>query len=539
MTHAQRSQFDWLLIGLLTLLLLTAGGRLAPQDEETTYRVTANLIEYGRWTITAQTITIEPQTYPGFLPSAVPRDLLTTWAVPGRDGQLYPQFAPGQSLVAIPLYLIGRLLGGAPSLSAVLMTRFTTSLFNPIIIALTGWLVALFAARLNFSPRLSVALGVAYAFGSMALPYTRTYFGEPLIALTITLAAYALYRVKADRIARPDRVDVGRWLLISGSALAIAIFARERSAIMAPAFMIYAASIIRHDWRRWLVWLLPLAVVGALIGLMNWSRYGSPLTFGFSALQHTTFGTPLLLGLYGLLLSPGKGLLFYNPIVWAGLMGLVSMWRRRRAEAELFGLIIVAEIGFFSVYEFWTGGWNWGPRYILPIVPLLILAAGAWVQTNPTRLRRTVVGALIAIGVVVNLPAVLVDHSRYLVEFGERDPGQYLNRSILNIADSPLAQQWPTVFEMAQLYAQPGTWTAAREAVVGQLHAFQSDGDLEGISTHLMWLDEFFRLNVPDFWFVHWLLLGLPPLPIGLAVAGLLIAALVAGAQLIKLLRAG
>ena len=146
----------------------------------------------------------------------------------------------------------------------MLITRFTTSLFNPIVIALTGWLLALFAARLNFSPRLSLVLGAAYALGSMALPYTGTYFSEPLIALTILLAAYALHRVKIDR---PDRVGVGRWLFVSGSALAIAIFTRERSVIMFPAFAVYALPIIRRDWRRWLIWLLPMVIVGVLIGL--------------------------------------------------------------------------------------------------------------------------------------------------------------------------------------------------------------------------------------------------------------------------------
>ena len=298
---------------------------------------------------------------------------------------------------------------------------------------------------------------------------------------------------------------------------------------MLPAFMIYAASIIRRDGRRWLIWLLPLVIVGGLIGLMNWARYGSPLTFGFSALQHTSFTTPLLLGLYGLLISPGKGLLLYNPIAWAGLIGLVSMGRRWRAEAVLFALIIVAEIGFFAVYEFWTGGWNWGPRYLLPIVPLLILAAGAWVHVKPTGRRRAIVIGLIAIGVAVNLPAVLVDHSRYLVELGERDPDRYLARSILRLEDSPLTQQWPTVFELANLYARPGTWAAARTAIVSHAHAYQGLTNLEMISTHLMWIDEFFRLNVPDFWWVHLLLLGFSPLLIGLAVAGLIGLAVVSG----------
>ena len=90
-------------------------------------------------------------------------------------------------------------------------------------------------------------------------------------------------------------------------------------------------------------------------------------------------------------------------------------------------------------------------------------------------------------------------------------------------------QQWPTVFELASLYTRPETWAAARETVVTHLHAFQGGGDVETISTRVMWLDEFFRLNVPDFWFIHWLLLGVPPLPIVLLTLCLLVVTLVSG----------
>jgi hypothetical protein len=198
----------------------------------------------------------------------------------------------------------------------------------------------------------------------------------------------------------------------------------------------------------------------------------------------------------------------------------------------------VAEIGFFAVYEFWTGGWNWGPRYLLPIVPLLILAAGAWVHVNPTGLRRTIVIGLVLIGFGLNLPAVLVDHSRYLVGFGERDPAQYLDRSILRLADSPLTQQWPTVFEMAALYAQPDSWAAAQRALDDHLQSYTGPNDVEALSTQMMWVDEFFRLNVPDVWGVHLLLLGFSPLLIGLAVAGLIGLAVVSGWKVLQGMKA-
>lgn len=509
--------FLLLLTFLLAFLLLTAGGRIAPQDEETTFRMTANLVEFGRTAITAQEFTVEPQTFPGFLPGAQPRTLLTTWAVAGRDGQLYPQFMPGQAVVNIPLYLLGRLLSGEPlNLRSVVLAHWTTSLFNPIVIALTGWLIAMFASRLGYSSRLSLGLGLAYALCTMVVPYTGTYFSEPLIALLILLAVYAVYAARAS-------ASVLRWLIVAGTALGLTVFVRERSAIMLPPFILYVYLYHRRVlWRGWLAFFAPLVMFGVIIGLFNWARYGSPLTFGFSALQHTSFTTPLLLGLYGLLISPGKGLLLYNPIVWAGLIGLAIMFRTRRREAILFALIVLAELLFFAMYEFWTGGWNWGPRYLMPVLPLLVLAAGEWLHVKPTRLRKSLLVALCVIGFVLNLPAALVDHSRYLVGLGERDPQTYLNRTILSLSDSPLTQQWPIVFEVAEMYAQRATWQAAQVAVTEHFNNYTGDGSLESLSTYALWFDEFFRLNTPDFWFVHLPWLGFSPIVVGLFALALL-----------------
>ena len=522
-----------LLIFLLALLLLTAGGRIAPQDEETTYRMTANLIEYGRDSITEQVLTVEPQTYPGFLPRT-PRDSLTTWAVPGRGGQLYPQFMPGQAWLNIPLYVVGRLLSGRSlNLQSILLTHWTTSLFNAIVIALTGWLTALFAHRLGYSQRLSLALGLTVALCTVVLPYTGTYFSEPVIAFLIVVAAYAVYRAKEE----PQRL---RWFIAAGSALGLTIFTRERSAIMVLPFVLYLWLMQRKmRWRDWAAFFTPLAIFGLIIGLLNWSRYSSTLTFVFSALQHTTFTTPLVLGLYGLLISPGKGLLLYTPIAWAGLLGLAVLFRTRRAEAILFTLIVLVELLFFAGYEFWTGGWNWGPRYILPIVPLLVLAAGEWVHVKPTRLRKTIFITLALLGLILNVPAVLVDHSRYLVSFGERDPQHYLDRSILNLADSPLTQQWPAVLEVAQLAARPETWPAAQQAVTQHLAGYRGDGSFESLSTYALWFDEFFRLNLPDFWFVHLPMLGFSSRAIGIAALALLIVCAFAGYRLAQALRSG
>jgi hypothetical protein len=73
--------------------------------------------------------------------------------------------------------------------------------------------------------------------------------------------------------------------------------------------------------------------------------------------------------LYGLTLSPGKGLLVFAPPVLAGLAGLYLLYRQRRAEALLFAALPVFFLWVYSVNTSWHGGASWGPRYLLPVLP--------------------------------------------------------------------------------------------------------------------------------------------------------------------------
>jgi hypothetical protein len=513
----QRVPFGWLLIFLLSILLLLAGGRLAPRDEETTYRMTANLVERGQLTLTQQDFTVAPQPYAAFLPQAAPRTQATTWTVPGPAGRLYPLYTHAQSLLQIPLYLIGRLAGGASlNLASVAWTRFMVSLLNPIVIALTGWLIALFGSRWGFSARLSIGLGVMYSLGTLAVVYTHTNFSDPLLALLLTLAAYSAYRAGEDRR--------GRWLLLTGIALGLALYLRERALIWLPLYLGYLLFTCRaRTMRHWLAVLVPIGCGALALALWNSVRFGSPVVIGYASwVADTGFEAPIVVGLFGLLISPGKGLLLYNPIAWLGFIGLFAMLRRRRAEAIFFLSFMVVTLGFYARYNFWTGGWNWGPRYLLPLLPFLLLAAGDWVHAHPTRRRRSLLIGLCALTLVLNLPALLVDQSRYLVGLEGRDPQHYLDRSILRVEDSALTQQWPVAIDVASWYAQPATWVAARQAVAQHLANYTGDYSFESLSTHLMWVDEFFRLNVPDFWFVHLPLLGFSLVGVGLLTLALL-----------------
>jgi hypothetical protein len=125
-----------------------------------------------------------------------------------------------------------------------------------------------------------------------------------------------------------------------------------------------------------------------------------------------------------------------------------------------------------------------------------------------------------------------VDHSRYLVEAGERDPENYLTRTVLQFDVSPLVRQWPTVFEVIRLYQHPAAWSTAQQTIDHYLGGVPAGLDQESLSTKLLWVDEFLRLNLPAPWAFRLVLLGYPWWAIGAALSVLLALLVVSGYKL-------
>ena len=166
--------------------------------------------------------------------------------------------------------------------------------------------------------------------------------------------------------------------------------------------------------------LLPILVSGLVLALYNHLRWGSFITsYGGPHASELGFTTPLSLGLRGLLLSPGKSIFVFNPLAVLGVFGLVLMFRRDRALALLIVFLVVPRLVFFAMWSSWDGGWTWGPRFLLPAVPLLTLAAVDLVRAaGSARVWRTVVtGAactLATIAVIVNFLGVRVPYEQWL-----------------------------------------------------------------------------------------------------------------------------
>lgn len=311
----------------------------------------------------------------------------------------YAYFGIGVSLLLLPFYGLGSLLGGDG-------TRFIV-LYGPLVTALTAWALFRLLLELGASLSRSLAIALVFAFGTLAWHYSTAIFSEPLVGLGLTAALYWLRRYQRD--ARP------RWLVAAGTATALTLLARWDSLLLVVAplalyavFQVVQARPARRDRAAALCVFGALIVPALAVNLWyDWLRYGDIFTITTTNALEGSFSTPLWSGLYGLLLSPGAGLLVYVPVLLASAASLRGFIRHARPEALLLLSLLALRVFFYARWSSWDGR-DWGPRFLVPLVPVLLLPL---ICLPARRWLRVGTAALAAVGMGVELLGQLVPYN--------------------------------------------------------------------------------------------------------------------------------
>jgi len=267
-------------------------------------------------------------------------------------------------------------------------------------------------------PRLSAVLGaLTYGLGTMAWPYTKTLFTQPLAALGLLIAIWGVSRAQADH-----RKTMA---LLGGAGLGIAGVSAVPTWITLPLYLLYLApwESLSQRWRwaemKQTAGLCALFLLGAgpfaLFQLgYNWARFGSPLQTGYQLIGTTDFKL-LYFGIagFGQLLSTPRGIIWYAPVVLLAPFGLVWAWKNGRVRPLLLVLGQAALIFcLYSVYYFWWGGGSYGPRFLMAVMPamtLLTIPLLDGLAANPRRWILVPVGILLLISVATEALGSIVD----------------------------------------------------------------------------------------------------------------------------------
>ncbi len=435
---------SWLVVLALTaFLLLLTQGFLNAFDSERMYSVAGGLAEFGR-----------PSRYPSL------------------NG--YTKYGFGLSLMGVPFYWLGK-LGTLAGGSYDAITRFTVSMTNLPVTAITCWL--LYRASRRFAGTgVSLAVAGTYLLATPALNYGRTFFSETAGG-ALLLAATLLVVPPPGEVAPAPRRVVAAGALLGGMVWlkpAFALFLVAPGLVVVVLWLLAARSteqksppaLLRRAATAVLLYSIGPLIAGVVQILYDLLRY-APLADAWRRTGYEKepgFTTPLFEGLGGLLFSPGKSLFLFAPPLLLVPLGLWLTYRRGllsgRVAAVLVAAQTLASLLFNATWWAWTGNFAWGPRLIMPVLPLLAWtlapvgqyamrgAATAFGGIMNYKLRIAprgllwLWGTLVVLGALVSIPGALVNFQLYFEEHGlvlAGDPGE--SATIYDPAHSPLIEE--------------------------------------------------------------------------------------------------
>ena len=317
-------------------------------------------------------------------------------------GHYYAAKGPALDFWSAPWYLLLHAAGAVPH-DANANAKFPVAMVGvppravwqiglwAVVLPALGLLVLMRRAVERIEPGLGTAVAVTLGLATLVLPFSTLLFAH-VPAAALGFLAFALLFEPGGGLLR-----VGA----AGAAAGLAVAADLPLAVVAVAVGLYAAARAPRIRR------LVAFAVGSVIGL-------APLL----AFDTWAFDTPFHLAYEGAAIDPGRGgveqahvgnlfytltsphphfavdlllsqrgLLVLSPVLAAGAVGIVLLWRRGlRAEAFLIGGLALVEVAwqaFRPTYALALGGWVPGPRFLIALVPFLCFALAPVLRRAP------------------------------------------------------------------------------------------------------------------------------------------------------------
>jgi hypothetical protein len=361
-------------------------------------------------------------------------------------GKHYCDKAPGTSFVAAPVYAVARLI-------APWATRDITSIltllrsFVMVPIGLLGfWVLRSLLRRLAVSERAVDVASLSYAIGQTTFHYSTAFYGHAMVATLslVSLRAWAALGMFDAAPALPSSLRRQHGLALAAGASAGLMGLIEYQAIVLALLMALPLAFMPRARAFPLALSFALGGLPSAVALLTYNR----LAFGgvFELSYHHLVGEglqaihgkglagatfPRWWALRGILLSRHRGLLAVSPVLALGFVALVRPGLLARPLRWLVFLSSVYMILIVASSNVWTGGWSFGPRLLIPIAPLLTVAAGLVIDRM---IPRNLLGTLVAGAVLLGIA------QSQLLQVTFSEPPENVGHPIAHLA-MPLLQQ--------------------------------------------------------------------------------------------------
>lgn len=353
---------------LMAVYLLSSGLRFVSIDEVAVYAVTRSMVGHGGLDASI----LHP----------VGRELSAyTVVVPGMGGQWYSVKDVGPSLLGVPVVALAHATGVSPVRAMLLLP--------PLVTAASGGLLYAIAVT-RTSHRVAVAAALIFGLATPAWPYGLWLYTQPFAAFGLMLALFATTRPKTPG-----------WALLAGLGVGYSVASAIPFALTAP---LIALALTRRNASLWAAFAAGLGLMLGALGLYSALRFGSPLTNAYiesgGAGRISLFNLPT--GLFGLLLSTPRGVLWYAPLLVLVPVGVWQAWQRREGWYALPLAVVLVVLPVYAGFSEWWGVLSPGTRFLSSFMgPLVLLCVPAIEAADRGALRRALLGGVVAVSALI------------------------------------------------------------------------------------------------------------------------------------------
>lgn len=377
------------------VLVVTASGQIESVDGMSSLNMARNLVYKGSWEVTN------------------PKYGIGGGTTDPIGGKYYSGASKGYAIAMLPAVWISKFIyeqkGYKPAanfpLESDYLLTFLASFINPIIAFCLFIFLYLLFTKIVKNKNKAVLMALIISLTTNLLPLAKHSFPNLLMTLESVILLWSL---------------VNGYLVVAVATIVALIFSYNMS--FGLILLLAGYYLIDRNWQNNMV-KIGLGV-GLLVGVMVFFEMG-----GFTWLTVFTAGEngqrDIFQAMWGMLLSSGRSITIYSPVWGLALITALATWRKSNwSRLMIFGTVVF--VGFYSLFDIWSGELSWGPRYLAPLIPLAgLVLADNWGKES----KKWLLG-LAVFGLYVQLVGVTVPYETQYqgIKVGKFDESMIDNR---------------------------------------------------------------------------------------------------------------
>ncbi len=306
-------------------------------------------------------------------------------------------------IIILPIYFIPILLGVGPTWPNLIILSHVA---EALIMSLSGYLVYLISVKyLGANKKQSLIVTIVYLFGSINFALiSQALWQHGTVQLLVLAGLFFYLKNQYNHL----------YLSVAGFFWGFAFLARPTALLPLTIFGLLILFMDRNLTKS-LKQLVPLGL-GLLPAILffvwyNSTYYKSFSNQGYSQQLFTSWLGNFPVSLFGVWISPSKGILVYSPVFIFSLVGFfISLKNKVLKDRNLyiaFGIILLIHTVVISFWKHWYGGWSFGYRMSSDVIPFFALLIIPFLQSSLYTKYKKFFWFLLAISVLVEFAGII------------------------------------------------------------------------------------------------------------------------------------